>query len=73
MQLILKNTKQPRPNNMFSTMELRLIRYSVKQTMENHQKRLKILDPESDDAVEFTNDLMMYNNIIEKINEDSKV
>lgn len=73
MRLKLKNTPQARLNNMFSTMELRLIRYSVKQIMENYQKRLKILDPESDDAVEATNDLMMYQTIIDKINDDSKV
>jgi len=58
---------------MFSTMELRLIRYSVKQTMDNLKKRKSILDPESDDSVEITNDLMMYQNILEKINEVPEV
>lgn len=58
---------------MFSTMELRLIRYSVKQTMDNLQKRRGILDPESDDAVEITNDLMLYQNILDKISENSEV
>ncbi|WP_444996949.1 hypothetical protein [Aliikangiella sp. IMCC44359] len=58
---------------MFNTMELRLIRYSIKQTMENLQKRKSILDPESDDSVEITNDLMMYQNILEKINETPDV
>jgi hypothetical protein len=58
---------------MFSTMELRLIRYSVKQTMDNLQKRLAILDPESDDSVEISNDLMMLDGIIEKINEKDEV
>jgi hypothetical protein len=58
---------------MFNTMELRLIRYSVKQTMENLIKRKFILDPESDDLIEITNDLMMYQNILEKINETPEV
>lgn len=58
---------------MFNTMELRLIRHSVKQTMENLKKRKLILDPESDDSVEITNDLMMYQNILEKINETPEV
>ncbi|WP_284383009.1 hypothetical protein [Litoribrevibacter albus] len=58
---------------MFNTMELRLIRYSVKQTMENLKKRKSILDPESDDSVEITNDLMMFQNILEKINEKPEV
>jgi hypothetical protein len=58
---------------MFSTMELRLIRSSVKKTMDNFQKRLAILDPESDDAVEISNDLMLYNGIVEKINDVPEV
>jgi hypothetical protein len=58
---------------MFNTMELRLIRYSVKKTIENLKKRKSILDPESDDSVEITNDLMMYQNILETINETPKV
>ncbi len=58
---------------MFSTMELRLIRYSVKRTMEDLKKRKNILDPESDDSVEITNDLMLYQSILEKISEDPSV
>ena len=58
---------------MFSVIELRLIRYSVKKTMENLKDRMKILDPESDDAVEIKNDLMIYRNILEKINEREDV
>ncbi|WDD97885.1 hypothetical protein [Thalassomonas actiniarum] len=58
---------------MFSVMELRVIRTSVKKTMEELIKRKGILDPESDDAVEITNDLMMYQNIIEKINDREEV
>ena len=58
---------------MFSTMELRLIRHSINSTMENLKKRLSVLDPESDDAIEITNDLMMYQAVIEKINDSSDV
>jgi hypothetical protein len=58
---------------MFSVMELRLIRYSVKKTIGNMKRRLKILDPESDEAVEAKNDLMLYQNIIEKIDDRSDV
>ncbi len=58
---------------MFSAIELRLIRYSVKKTMETMKGRLKILDPESDEAVEAKNDLMLCQNIVEKINDISGV
>jgi len=62
-----------KPPEMFSVMELRLVRTSVAKTMKNLESRLKILDPESDDAVEATNDLMLYKTILEKINETSGV
>ncbi len=52
---------------MFSVIELRLIRHSILNTMENMKERLKILDSESDDAVEITNDLMIHQNILDKI------
>lgn len=58
---------------MFGTQELRLIRYAVKQTMENLKKRQSILDPESDDAVEIANDLSLYSIILEKISENPQV
>ena len=58
---------------MFSVMELRLIKSSVKKTMDDLIKRKSILDQESTDAVEITNDLMMYQNIIEKINDREDV
>ncbi len=54
-------------------MELRLIRASTKKTMDDLLKRKNILDPESDDAVEITNDLMIYQNIIDKINDRKDV
>tara|TARA_R110000868_G_scaffold351589_3_gene612857 strand:- start:228 stop:407 length:180 start_codon:yes stop_codon:yes gene_type:complete len=57
---------------MFNQMELRIIKYSVSNTMRIKQKQLSILDPESDDAVEISNDLMLYQSIIEKINESEK-
>jgi len=58
---------------MFSVIELRLIRASVKKTMDDLIKRKNILDPESDDSVEATNDLMILQNIIEKISEREDV
>jgi hypothetical protein len=41
--------------------------------MDEMIKRKGILDPESGDAVEITNDLMIYQNIIEKINDREDV
>lgn len=58
---------------MFSVMELRLIRYSVQKTMDNLLKRKAILDPESEDAIEITNDLMGYQNILDTINDEDNV
>lgn len=58
---------------MFGTQELRLIRYAVKQTMDDLKKRQRILDPESDDAVEIANDLTLYAIILEKIEENPEV
>lgn len=58
---------------LFSAMELRLIRTAVKKTMADLLKRKAILDPESDDAVEIANDLMMYQNVLKKINDRKDV
>lgn len=58
---------------MFSVMELRLIRYSVKKTMDDLIKRKAILDPESDDSIEITNDLMGYQSILDTINDEDRV
>lgn len=58
---------------MFGTQELRLIRYSVKQTMKDLKKRQNILDPESDDAIEIINDLTLYSIILEKIADNPEV
>ena len=58
---------------MFGVLELRIIRASVLDRMQNLKKRMAILDPESDDAVEIINDLMIYQNIIDKINEREDV
>lgn len=58
---------------MFSVMELRLIKSSVNKTIKNLQDRKNILDPESDDALEVSNDLMLYAQILEKIKEESEV
>ncbi len=75
MQFAMKTIKNKKKGyfSMFSIMELRLIRHSVKKIMENLQKRLKIIDPEGDDSVEISNDLMLYKIIIEKINDNPKV
>lgn len=54
-------------------MELRLIRASTRKTMDDQLKRKNILDPESDDAVEIINHLMIYQNIIDKINDREDV
>jgi len=37
--------------------------------MELQKKKLSILAPESDDVVEISNDLMLYQSIVEKIDE----
>jgi len=58
---------------MFGTQELRLIRYSVKQTMKELKKRQNILDPDSDDAIEIINDLSLYSIILEKIADNPEV
>lgn len=58
---------------MFSTIELRLIRYAVTKVMENLKNRLKILDAESDEAVEARNDLPLYKGILDKIKEREDV
>lgn len=73
MPYTLTNTERQRQSDMFSTMELRLIRASVKKTMESLKKRLEMLDPESDDAVEASNDLVLYQSIVDKISEKSDV
>ncbi|WP_444931645.1 hypothetical protein ACJJIF_07715 [Microbulbifer sp. SSSA002] len=58
---------------MFGAQELRLIRYSVKKTIELLCERQNILDPESDDAIEIANDLVLYQIILNKIKGKSEV
>lgn len=58
---------------MFSVMELRVIRSSVYRSIEEMKNKLSHLDPESDESVEITNDLVIYQNIIEKIGEREDV
>ena len=58
---------------MFNVMELRLIHYSINNTMENLKKRLAILNPESDDVIEASNDLMMLQEILDKIKANKEV
>ncbi len=54
---------------MFTVAELRLIRNAVHVRMEELKKRKGILDPESDDSIEATNDLMLLQIILDKIRE----
>ncbi len=41
--------------------------------MDTLKKRLHILDPDSDDAIEIANDLMLYKIILKKISDDQDV
>lgn len=54
-------------------MELRLIRNVVSRELKSQKDALDILDHESDDYVEITNDLVLLKQVIEKINEKSDV
>lgn len=58
---------------MFSIFELRLIRHAIEKEIEISEKKLKILDPDSDDSIEIGNDLMSLRMIIEKITENKEV
>jgi hypothetical protein len=62
-----------REKAMFSIMELRLIRHAVAKEIEQSEKKLKILDPDSDDSIEIGNDLMILRIILEKISENPDV
>lgn len=57
---------------MFSEIELRLIRHAVLKELELSEKKLKTLDPDSDDLIELGNDSMLLRIIVEKINEAEK-
>lgn len=58
---------------MFSVIELRLIRNAIYEAMKKSQEKRTTLDPESDDVVDAMNDLMIYQNIVEKIDEREDV
>ncbi len=58
---------------MFSVDELRLIRHAVQKELELSEKKIKILDPDSDDSIELGNDAMLLRIILEKINETERV
>lgn len=58
---------------MFSVMELRLIRHAVAKELELSEKKLKILDPDSDDSIEIGNDIPLLKSIIEKISDRKDV
>lgn len=50
-----------------------MIRNAVYVRMEELKKRKAIVDPESDDSIEATNDLMLLKIILEKIKERPEV
>ncbi|GAB2197060.1 hypothetical protein [Sessilibacter sp. MAH4] len=52
---------------MFNVQELRLIRHAVSKELDDCEKKLKILDPDSDDSIEIGNDSMLLRVILEKI------
>ena len=54
---------------MFSVAELRLIRHAVNKEIERSEKKLKILDPDSDDSIELGNDSTLLRIILEKISD----
>ena len=58
---------------MFSVIELRLIRHAIQKELELCEKKLKILDPDSDESIELGNDSMLLRIIIEKIGESENV
>ena len=58
---------------MFSVMELRLIRHAVSKELALCEKKLKILDPDSDDSIEIGNDIPLLRSVIEKISEREDV
>ncbi|SBS28895.1 hypothetical protein MSP8886_01351 [Marinomonas spartinae] len=58
---------------MFNIMELRIIRASVKASMDGLLEKLKTIDPDSDEAVEISNDLMFYQSILDTISENPEV
>lgn len=58
---------------MFSIIELRLIRHAISKEVDQCEKKLNILDPDSDDSIEIGNDLMILRTILEKISENKDV
>ena len=58
---------------MFSTIELRLIRFSVSKTLEEFEGRLKTVDPESDESIELGNDARALEIILEKIADKPEI
>lgn len=58
---------------MFNIMELRVIRSAVHRRIEELKKRQSILDPESDDALDASSDLVVLVRILDKIKEHKEV
>lgn len=54
---------------IFSANELRLIRDSIDQTARHLNKRITMLYPESEDAIEVRNDLLLCHTILQKLKE----
>ena len=71
----MRRTSPPpdKRSDMFSVAELRIIRHVVEASAASLKAEVVSLDPESDRAVELANDLMVYRNILEKIDEREDV
>jgi len=54
---------------MFSQLELRLIKSTLKSRVENETLELKELDEDSDEYMEKANDLMVLDTLISKIDK----
>ncbi|CAM4331215.1 hypothetical protein [Pseudoalteromonas ostreae] len=54
---------------MFSQLELRLIKSTLKNQIEKETAELKLLDEDSDEYMEKANDLMVLDTLISKIDK----
>ena len=71
--MLLTSMPLAKQSEMFSVAELRIIRHVVGAAMEHLRVEATTVDAESDRAVELSNDLMIYRNILEKIAERGDV
>ncbi|MFK3863686.1 hypothetical protein [Pseudoalteromonas rhizosphaerae] len=58
---------------MFTIIELRIIRASVKASQDSLLHKLQLLDPQSDEAIEIINDLVLYESIIDTLSENAEM